>query len=212
MRDTGHGIAAADLERVFERFVQIGPARHGGLGIGLTLVKALVELHGGRVEARSEGLGRGAEFRGTLPRSTVPSGDMLPFDRPPMASRRILVVDDNRDAADMLGGLLEASGHQVKIAYGGEEALKQARSFDPEVGLLDIGMADMNGYQLASRLRHERHPGVLFLVAITGWGQDADRERAMSAGFDAHLTKPADPAQIAELAATRFRGARSHTR
>jgi signal transduction histidine kinase/CheY-like chemotaxis protein len=203
VRDTGHGIAAVDLDRVFDRFVQVGQTRHGGLGIGLALVKALAELHGGSVRARSAGRGKGSEFRLRLPRAagppTAPAAEDLP-----MPVCRILVVDDNRDAADMLGGLLTASGHNVQVAYDGESALRQAAAFRPQAGLFDIGMSGMDGYQLAKRLRGDPQLRDLFLIAITGWGQEEDRRRALSAGFDAHLTKPADPAEIAKLLAARF--------
>ena len=204
VRDEGHGIEAADLERVFERFVQVGKTRHGGLGIGLALVKALAELHGGAVEARSEGPGRGSEFRVRLPRATAPRQHATAADSLSFAASRILVVDDNRDAADMLRGLLTASGHRVLVAYDGEEALRQAAAFKPQIGLLDIGMPGMDGYQLAARLRNDSQLQELFLVAITGWGQEEDRRRALAAGFDAHLTKPADPDQISALLAARF--------
>ena len=170
VRDEGHGIETADLERVFERFVQVGKTRHGGLGIGLALVKALAELHGGAVEARSEGPGRGSEFRVRLPRATAPRQQAPAADSLSFASSRILVVDDNRDAADMLRGLLTASGHRVLVAYDGEEALRQAAAFKPQIGLLDIGMPGMDGYQLAARLRNDSQLQELFLVAITGWG------------------------------------------
>ena len=203
VRDSGHGIEPADLERVFERFVQVGRARHGGLGIGLALVKALAELHGGSVEAVSDGIGSGSEFRVRLPRASAqpvvgaPAGAQA-------SSRRILVVDDNRDAADMLGSLLTTHGHEVVVAYDAAAALREAAGFKPDVGLLDIGMAGMDGYELARRLRGDRQLRRLFLVAITGWGQEEDRRRALSAGFDAHLTKPADPDAIAALLASRF--------
>jgi signal transduction histidine kinase/CheY-like chemotaxis protein len=203
VRDSGQGLDPADLERVFERFVQIGQNRQGGLGIGLALVKALVELHGGRVEAKSEGLGRGAEFRVTLPRAIAPSPHPPTRVGESIAPSRILIVDDNRDAADMLAGLLIADGHSVLVAYSGEEALRQAAAFKPEVGLLDIGMPGIDGHELASRLRRNSHVGELFLVAITGWGQEEDRQRALAAGFDAHLTKPADPDRIAALLAAK---------
>jgi CheY-like chemotaxis protein len=124
-------------------------------------------------------------------------------------SCRVLVVDDNKDAADMVGRLLVFVGHDVVVAYDGEEALAKAASFKPHVGLLDIGMPGMDGYELAARLRNESRPADLFLVAITGWGQEEDRRRALEAGFDAHLTKPADPDAIAELIAARFPAARS---
>ncbi len=122
----------------------------------------------------------------------------------PIGIRRILVVDDNRDAADMLASLLGANGHDVRVAHDGEAALSVAAVFKPDVGFLDIGMPVMDGYELAARLRADsRHPD-LFLVAITGWGQEEDRRRALSVGFDAHLTKPADPNQIAALLSARF--------
>jgi signal transduction histidine kinase/CheY-like chemotaxis protein len=205
IRDTGYGIEPADLPRLFERFVQVGKGRHGGLGIGLALVKALAELHGGNVEALSKGPGHGSEFRVRLPRATAPPEPAEPArEVPVVAPCRILVVDDNRDAADMLSGLLMARGHQVLVAYDGDAALRQAAVFQPQVGLLDIGMAGMDGYQLAARLRDEAHLPELFLVAITGWGQEEDRRRALAAGFDAHMTKPADPDAIVSLLAVRF--------
>jgi signal transduction histidine kinase/CheY-like chemotaxis protein len=204
VRDSGHGIARADLDRVFERFVQVGKTQHGGLGIGLALVRALAELHGGSAEAYSEGPGRGSEFRLRLPRATSPAVEARAPDRLEVPSRRILVVDDNRDAADMLNSLLSSSGHEVVVAYSGEEALERAVEFKPQVGLLDIGMAGMDGYQLARRLRGDSQLPELFLVAITGWGQEEDRRRALAAGFDAHLTKPADPLAITTLLASRF--------
>jgi CheY-like chemotaxis protein len=202
--DTGQGIDGPDLTRVFERFVQVGDDRHGGLGIGLALVKALVELHGGTVVAQSGGRGCGAAFQVVLPQCRVPAPESSMSEHRAAPARRVLVVDDNRDAADMLGGLLQASGHRVVIAYSGEDALRDAVGFKPHAALLDIGMSGMNGYELAARLRADHQLPDLFLVAITGWGQAEDRRRALAAGFDAHLTKPADPAQIAALFAERF--------
>ena len=206
VRDTGHGIAPADLERVFERFVQVGGTPHGGLGIGLALVRALAELHGGGVEAHSEGTGKGSEFRLRLPRAEAQPAEVRGHAAVAETCCRLLVVDDNRDAADMLGGLMTSAGHAVAVVYDGDSALRRAESFKPQVGLLDIGMPGMDGYQLARRLR-ERWPD-LFLVAITGWGQEEDRRQALAAGFDAHLTKPADPTAIAALMAARFPASR----
>ena len=204
VRDSGHGLEPADLTRVFERFVQIGNTRHGGLGLGLALVKALVELHGGTVEARSEGLGLGSEFLVRLPRAADPLLDAVVPSVPAAHNGRILIVDDNRDAADMLAALLTESGHEVRVAYDGHEALRDAATFKPQVALLDIGMPGMNGYELAAQLRGDAGLSELFLVAITGWGQEEDRRRALAAGFDAHMTKPADPAQLSSLLAARF--------
>jgi CheY-like chemotaxis protein len=201
VRDTGHGIASADLARVFDRFVQVGPNRQGGLGIGLALVKALAELHGGTVDAHSEGLGRGAEFRLRLPRAMTPPVTVAEAEATPGTSCRVLVVDDNEDAAEMLNGMLLANGHRVAVAHNGEEALRTAVTFNPEVGLLDLSMPGLDGYELAARLRAIPQLRDLLLVAITGWGQEEDRRRALAAGFDAHLTKPADPVEIAALLA-----------
>ena len=206
VRDSGQGLEPADLDRVFERFVQVGQTRHGGLGIGLALVKALTELHGGRVEARSEGLGRGSEFRVSLPRGSEAPRPAAEIETAMVPPRRILVVDDNRDAADMLGNVLTTRGHNVLVAYDGADALRQSAAFKPDVGFLDIGMPGMDGYQLAAGLRGQLQFDDLFLVAVTGWGQEEDRRRALTTGFDAHLTKPADPEQIIGLLAERFAG------
>jgi CheY-like chemotaxis protein len=206
VRDSGIGIAADDLPRVFDMFVQVGEGSHGGLGIGLALVKGLVDLHGGTIEARSEGIGRGAEFRMRLPRVSAPvSRDAGPESKRALAPHRILVVDDNRDAADSLGDWLLAHGHTVEVCYTAEDALQCAARLKPHVGLLDIGLPGMTGYDLAKRLRAGSPDGRVLLIAITGWGQQDDRERALEAGFDAHLTKPADPGQIIELIAEKSR-------
>jgi signal transduction histidine kinase/CheY-like chemotaxis protein len=204
VRDNGQGIAAEDLGVVFDRFVQVGSARHGGLGIGLALVKGLAELHGGDAEARSEGRGKGAEFRVRLPRANAPAPVKQAAPAVRADSLRILVVDDNADAADMLHILLTSCGHDVLVAHSGEDALQQVAGFVPVAGLLDIGMPGMSGYELAAALRHQPATAGMFLVAITGWGQEEDKHRALAAGFDAHLTKPADPEAILALLAKRF--------
>jgi signal transduction histidine kinase/CheY-like chemotaxis protein len=206
VRDTGIGLAAGDLERVFAMFVQVAPPGAGGLGIGLPLVRGIVEIHGGTVEAASEGHGRGAEFRIRLPRARPPSADDLVaapltvVTTPgPLATRRVLVADDNEDAAEMLRAVLELDGHVVQLARDGVSALDRIAAFGPDVALLDIGMPGLDGYEVARRVRAGGRP--IFLVAITGWGQDGDRQRARDAGFDAHLTKPADPDAIRRLLA-----------
>ncbi len=205
VRDNGIGIEPRMLQRVFDMFAQVrGTADHsqGGLGIGLTLVKRLTELHGGRIEAHSDGPGRGSEFVVVLPLSSDeaandPSAkDAVPAL--PVNPRRILVVDDNRDAADSLSMLLHARGHDVRVAYDGLEAVGAAITFQPDVVLLDIGLPKLYGYDAARRIRELRGKDVL-LIAITGWGQEEDRRRAREAGFDHHLTKPVDPEAISRL-------------
>jgi signal transduction histidine kinase len=200
VRDTGVGIVADDLERVFDMFTQVGGPGSGGLGIGLALVRGIVELHGGRVEASSDGTGRGSEFRVFLPLATMASPEPESAEATPASARsqprRVLVVDDNFDSAEMLGAILEHHGHAVSIAHDAETALQTAGEFAPDVALLDIGLPGLNGYDLARRLRQTEGTRHIRLVAVTGWGQDDDRARARDAGFDAHLTKPADPAQV----------------
>jgi PAS domain S-box-containing protein len=204
VRDNGIGIRPEMLTRIFDMFTQAasgGAQSHGGLGIGLTLVRRLVELHGGRVEARSDGIGRGSEFIVTLPvaaacEARAQAREPLPMRDP--ALRRILVVDDNRDAADSLCMILKARGHEVRVAYDGLEAVGAAVAFQPDVVLLDIGLPKLSGYEAAPRIRAALGDRVL-LIAVTGWGQEEDRRRARDAGFDHHLTKPVDPAAISHL-------------
>lgn len=198
VKDSGAGIPAAMLDAIFDMFVQVsGTARaaQGGLGIGLTLVKSLVELHGGAVSARSEGAGLGSEFVVSLPLlgHGVQAGPRSDAATEAVAARqRILVVDDNRDAAESLAALLGLLGAQTAVAFGGTEALRAAEDFDPTLGILDIGMPGMDGCELARRLRaHPRHRG-MGLIALTGWGQPGDRARIAQAGFDHHLLKPVD--------------------
>jgi PAS domain S-box-containing protein len=204
VRDNGMGIPPPMLRRIFDMFTQVGgPSDHqqGGLGIGLTLVKRLVEMHGGEIEARSEGVNRGSEFIVTLPtisgEATAP-GPSQPAVEASVEPRRILVVDDNRDAAESLSMLLHARGHDVRVAYDGLEAVGAAIAFQPDVVLLDIGLPKLYGYDAARRIRDARGDGVL-LIAVTGWGQEEDRRRAKAAGFDHHLTKPVDPEAISRL-------------
>jgi len=196
VKDSGTGIPAAMLDAIFDMFVQVSDtarAAQGGLGIGLTLVKSLVELHGGSVDARSAGIGHGSEFVVSLPLlgRGVKAGTRPGVDAEAAAARqRILVVDDNRDAAESLAALLDLLGAQTAIAFGGMEALRAAEDFGPTLGILDIGMPGMDGCELARRLRaHPRHRH-MGLIALTGWGQPGDRARIAQAGFDHHLLKP----------------------
>jgi CheY-like chemotaxis protein len=198
-RDTGIGIPVEALPRVFDMFAQAHRAvgrGQGGLGIGLTMVRSLVEMHYGTVEAHSAGAGLGSEFVVRLPLAPQDDGAA---DRPglaqarpdtPFAGQRILVVDDNRDAADTLGLLLEADGADVRVVYDGRSALSMAESFLPSSVLLDIGMPGMDGYEVARRLRQDERFASLRIVALTGWGQDADRRQTRNRGFTHHLTKP----------------------
>jgi signal transduction histidine kinase len=202
IRDTGIGIAPDLLPRVFDLFVQ-GDRRSdrsgGGLGIGLTLVKKLVQLHGGTVEAFSRGSGQGSEFAISLPAfrhnqahagAAAPSRDSS-APAPPV--RRILVVDDNEDAANSLATLLRLKDQNVRVAHDGTTALAAAESFRPDVVFLDIGMPAMDGYEVARRLRGQPEGSKALLVALTGWGQADDRARSQDAGFDYHVVKPVEP-------------------
>ena len=206
VRDTGTGIPRDMLSRVFDMFTQLSQSldrAQGGLGIGLTLVKRLVELHGGTVEARSEGLGKGAEFVVRLPENAHASiaptvAVVLPTS---FVQRRILVADDNRDAADSLAFMLRIAGHEVCTAYDGQQALESIESFRPAVAVLDIGMPRLNGYDTARMLREQPYAHDMMLIALTGWGQPDDRARSLSAGFDHHLVKPVDPPMLERLMA-----------
>lgn len=209
VRDTGIGIAAADLERIFDMFAQADRARErtsSGLGLGLSLVKSLVELHGGTVKASSPGAGQGAEFivrlRSIASEPFQRGSDVAPSESVEPSRRRILVVDDNRDAAESLAILLQSMGNEVETAHDGREAISKTTSFQPDVILLDIGMPGMNGYETARHLR-EQGGNRATLVALTGWSQDEDRRRSKEAGFDAHLVKPVDIAILAKLIADR---------
>ncbi len=167
--------------------------------MGLALVRALVGLHGGTVEARSEGIGRGSEFIVRLPVGQPGTGPEEPAPRKsaaPGRKLRVLVVDDNRDAADSCATMLELSGHQVLTAYNGTRALQAGESFEPDIVLLDIGLPDLNGYEVARRIRASTWGADVALVAVTGWGKDEDREHAFAAGFNQHLTKPVAPEDV----------------
>jgi PAS domain S-box-containing protein len=204
VKDNGIGIPAESLNGIFSMFSQVEGAAarsEGGLGIGLALVRGLIELHGGTVEAKSEGLGRGSEFVVKLPIETPDSAAMIPVDRTVSApvGRRILVADDNQDAADSLAMILELGGHDVRVVHDGRAALSVAQSFRPDTALLDIGMPNLNGYEVAQALRQEQWGSGITLIALTGWGQESDRQKAIEAGFDRHLTKPIDPDALEAL-------------
>jgi signal transduction histidine kinase len=207
VRDTGIGLAADQLGRIFELFAQVDGSlerARDGLGLGLTLVKKLVEMHNGTVEARSAGLGQGSEFVVRLPlQSGLPlAPPRQPSGVKPVATvpHRILVVDDNRDSANSLAMLLKLLGHTVDTAHDGLEAVEKAMTFRGDVILLDIGKPRLNGYEAARRIREQRQKG-LKLVALTGWGQEEDRRNSEEAGFDAHLVKPVDLAALTKLLA-----------
>jgi CheY-like chemotaxis protein len=209
--DTGIGIPPEMLLRVFEMFTQVdgrSTRTQGGLGIGLGLVKGLVEMHGGTITATSGGTGAGSEFMVRLPAIAAPPPGAAagrPAERDALMElpcRRLLVVDDNVDAANSLAKVLRRIYKQdVRAAHGGPEALTIAGEFQPEVILLDIGMPGMDGYEVARRLRSSPNSSTSLLVAMTGWGQDSDRQRAKEAGFDHHLVKPVDPEAISALLA-----------
>jgi len=208
VRDNGIGIEPAQLPRVFEMFAQLTPALErsaGGLGIGLALTRGLVELHGGSIEAHSDGPGLGSVFTVRLPRNAAAGAQDSATGRSDRhdasTPRRLLVVDDNVDAATSLCELLQLQGHEVRTAFGGHDGLRVAREWRPEVVLLDIGMADLNGYEVCRSIRAEAWGQGMLLVACTGWGQKSDRGRALEAGFDVHLVKPIEPQAVSDLLA-----------
>jgi two-component system CheB/CheR fusion protein len=209
--DNGIGLDRAALPRLFDMFVQIEEARdrhEGGLGIGLALAKRLVELHQGSIEVHSEGVGRGSEFIVRIP-CTVPtdaaSTALAPANSTAHAAAvplRIVIADDNRDAAESLAMLLRMDGHEVSVAHDGAEALGVVAAVRPHMAVLDIGMPGMNGYEVAQSIRTGPQSGPIVLVALTGWGQAQDLERAKAAGFDHHLVKPAEPGAVRSLLTT----------
>ncbi|HEX5819746.1 MAG TPA: PAS domain-containing protein, partial [Gemmatimonadales bacterium] len=204
VRDTGVGIAAEMLPRVFEMFAQATPAlerTESGLGIGLALVRGIVDLHGGTVEAASDGPGQGSTFTVRVPNSVAPVPLPAPdvpaaWTRGPRARRRVLVADDNVDGAESLAELLRVWGHEVLVAHDGAAALALADATEPDVLLLDIGMPGINGYELAAAVRARPWGGRAVLVALTGWGHEEDRRRSLAAGFEVHFTKPVDPSAL----------------
>jgi two-component system, sensor histidine kinase len=207
VRDNGIGIAETHLASVFDMFTQVDRSNRrtqGGLGIGLTLVRSIVAMHGGRVEARSGGPGTGSEFVVHLPvlaKRRVHAEAAAPLEKLP--PRRILVVDDNRDAADTLGALLSALGATVSVVHSGEAALATLDEFAPDTVLLDIGMPEIDGYEVSRRIRARTQHRDVLLIALTGWGQEQDQQRSRAAGFDHHLVKPVDIGKLHDLLAVR---------
>ncbi|MEO5825715.1 MAG: PAS domain S-box protein [Gemmatimonadales bacterium] len=208
IRDNGVGIPAEQRRRIFEMFTQVDPSlerSHDGLGIGLALAKHLTDMHGGTLEARSEGVGLGSEFVLRLPLNddapTPLTADPVGTQSGPLR-RTILVVDDNRDSAISLAMLLEVNGHETHTAFDGAEAVEMAATFKPDVVLLDIGMPTMNGYEACGRIREAPEGNSVVVIALTGWGQEQDRQRTHEAGFDHHLVKPVDPEALLQLIRT----------
>ena len=206
VKDSGIGLSSEALTRIFEMFSQIESAttRSEG-GLGLALVKGLMDLHGGTIEARSDGPGHGSEFTVRLPLNDPPTLQHAELGGPPAAAaaHRVMVADDNEDAADSLAMSLELAGREVCVARGGRAALSLAQTFRPDVAIIDIGMPDLNGYEVARQLRGEPWGAEISLVALTGWGRDDDRQQAKDAGFDRHITKPVNPETIDRLLTAR---------
>jgi CheY-like chemotaxis protein len=205
VKDSGIGIPSEMINRIFDMFTQVDSSQertHGGLGIGLTLVKRLVEMHGGTVEARSDGPDHGSEFIVRLPVVVGLLRDSHPTHgegRPDSGKRRVLVVDDNENAAHILGLLLKALGNDVRTAFDGLSAIEVAEQFRPDIVLLDLGMPKLNGYETARRIRDQPWGKNMVLAALTGWGQEDDKRRTRDAGFDHHFVKPIEPAVLQKL-------------
>jgi CheY-like chemotaxis protein len=207
--DDGIGLSPDVIPGLFTMFSQVNSAidrAEGGLGIGLSLVKGLVALHGGRVEAKSEGLGRGSEFIVILPHKVLaPAGKVVEEATGGAANAsavqrgRVLVVDDNRDAAESLSLVLGFAGYEVLTAFNGMDALAMGSRERPQAALVDIGMPGMSGHEVARRIRLEAWGKHAVLIALTGWGQDQDKQNAIAAGFDVHMTKPVDPGEVEKL-------------
>jgi CheY-like chemotaxis protein len=214
IRDTGIGISPEALDTIFDLFSQATPAlerSQGGLGIGLSLVRGLVELHGGTIEARSRGLGKGSEFVIRLPLAPAGEVESTPArERAASAGAlplRILVADDNQDSAESLAMLLTMMGHDVRTELDGAQAVETARAFQPQVVLLDLGMPRLNGYEAARRIRALPGGDDMVLIAQTGWSQPEDRRRSQEAGFDHHVVKPIPSGSLEKLLAPRRPGA-----
>ncbi len=202
--DNGIGIPADALQEVFTMFSQVKSTQdrsEGGLGIGLALAKGLIHLHRGTLEVRSEGVGLGSEFIVNLPRTmlSTPTGAPASVTSAPKVSRRVLIADDNKDAADSLAILLRMDGHEITVVHDGRQAMATIESFRPEVALLDIGMPGLNGYEVARQVRQGPLGTIITLIAVTGWGQASDKARATAAGFNHHFTKPVEPEALIRM-------------
>lgn len=205
VEDDGNGITADQQEHIFDLFVQTDQARQDGLGIGLTLVKTLVELHGGEIEVHSEGAGKGSRFTVRLPECLSilsPGHDAADVSQHAAGSwQRVLVVDDGKSTADILAMFFEMEGREVCVAYDGAEAVEKAKAFAPDLILMDLGMPRMDGFEAARRIRALPSGAGITMIALSGWGQDKDRQQSREAGFDEHLVKPVSPADLRELMA-----------
>ncbi|MEP6886264.1 MAG: response regulator [Gammaproteobacteria bacterium] len=208
VKGDGIGLASEAIPNLFQMFSQVDSAidrAQGGLGFGLALVKGLIELHGGTVQVASNGIGCGSDFIIRLPGSlrvadtSETSSATPPLPTPDASRRNVLVADDNRDAADTLGLLLEMSGYAVTVAHSGQDALQKLLRDNPDAAILDIGMPDLSGYEVARRFRDVSRREDIFLLAVTGWGQQDDIARAKAAGFNEHLTKPVDPDRVERM-------------
>ena len=209
VKDNGIGIPTDMLPRIFETFIQVDQTlerAHGGLGIGLTLVKQIVEMHGGDVLAKSDGLGKGSEFLVRLPILIDKPADPEPAPAPDLSSiskattsRRVLIVDDNQDSADSLAMFLKIGGHETCLAYDGVQACEVAERLRPEVVLLRHRPPKMNGFDVCRRIREQSRGKRVVIIALTGWGQNEDRRKSIDAGFDNHMVKPVDPVALMKM-------------
>jgi CheY-like chemotaxis protein len=205
VQDTGVGLSPDALSRVFTMFSQVQSSKdrsEGGLGIGLALSKGLVELHGGSIEAHSAGEGCGTEFVVRLPRRTITAGTRVTQAVSPprkAVKRRVLIADDNRDAAESLALVLRMEGHEVTVVHNGKDALASCQALMPEFAILDIGMPQLDGCEVARQIRQGSLGRAVTLIALTGWGQETDKARALAAGFNHHFTKPVEPDRLSEL-------------
>lgn len=208
--DEGYGIPSESLETIFELFTQIPVHRQktggGGLGIGLSLARRLIEMHGGSIKAKSRGIGFGSEFTITLPLHQHETREVVTHDeavdRQPFVARGVLIVDDNVDAADSVAALLHLSGHDARTAYDGKTALAHVEEFKPEVVFLDLGLPGMDGFEVARKMREIAGAGGIRIFAVTGWSQADDKRRTQEAGFDGHLVKPATSQQMEQILAS----------